>query len=81
MQVLLELDDDQIESVLVEGLKRNYEVHLQMHEDNEHHIHEAFHIMMAYFMSEKDYAKYMHGLAKVHKKYNAKRLAEANNGL
>ena len=81
MQVLIELDDDQIESVVVEGLKRNYEIHLNMHENNEHHIHEAFQILLAYFMTEKEYRKYAHNLAKVTQKYNAKRLVEANNGL
>lgn len=81
MQVLIELDDDQIESVLVDGLKRNYETHLSLREPEDHHIHEAFQIMLAYFMTEKEYAKYMHGLAKVLKNYNAKRLADAHNGL
>ena len=81
MQVLLELDDDQIEDVVVAGLKRNYEIHLNMREPEDHHIHEAFQIMLAYFMTEKEYAKYMHGLAKVLKTYNAKRLADAHNGL
>jgi hypothetical protein len=81
MQVLIELDDDQMESVLVEGLKKNYEVHLSLREPEDHHIHEAFQIMLAYFMSEKEYRKYSHGLAKVIQKYNSKRLVEANNGL
>jgi hypothetical protein len=52
-----------------------------MREPEDHHIHEALQIMLAYFMTEKEYAKYMHGLAKVLKKYNAKRLADAHNGL
>ena len=81
MQVLIELDDDQIEDVVVAGLKRNYEIHLNMREPEDHHIHEAFQIMLAYFMTEKEYAKYIHGLAKVLKTYNAKRLADAHNGL
>ena len=66
---------------IIHSLKKNYEIHLNMHEGNEHHIHEAFQIMLAYFMTEKEYAKYMHGLAKVLKTYNAKRLADAHNGL
>jgi hypothetical protein len=81
MQVLIELDDDQIEDVLVSGLKRNYEIHLNMREPEDHHVHEAFQIMLAYFMSERDYEKYMKGLSPLHNKYSAKRLAEANNGL
>jgi len=81
MQVLIELDDDQIEDVVVAGLKRNYEIHLNMREPEDHHIHEAFQILLAYFMTEKEYKKYSHGLAKVIQKYNSKRLVEANNGL
>jgi hypothetical protein len=81
MQVLIELDDDQLEEVTIDGLKRAYECHLSMREPEDHHIHEALQIMLAYFMTEKEYAKYMHGLAKVLKKYNAKRLADAHNGL
>jgi len=81
MQVQLDLDDDQVESILVEGLKSNYLVHLNMHEGDEHHIHEAFQIMLAYFMKEKEYEKYMKSMSVHHNNYNAKRLAEAHNGL
>lgn len=81
MQVLIELDDDQIESVLIDGLKRNYETHLSLREPEDFHVHEAFQIMLAYFMADKDYAKYMKGLKNVHEKYNAKRLTDAHNGL
>lgn len=80
MQVLIELDDDQIEDVLVAGLKRNYEIHLSMREPESHHIHEAFQIMLSYFMTEKDFDKYMKGLKNVHEKYSAKLLADAHNG-
>lgn len=81
MQVLIELDDDQIESVLIDGLKRNYETHLSLREPEDHHIHEAFQIMLGYFMSEKEFNKYMKGLKSVHEKYSAKLLADAHNGL
>jgi len=82
MQVLIELNDDQVEEVLAEGLKKAYEVHLSFPNEPDHdELHEAFKLMLNYFMLEKDYKKYMHGLAKVEKKYNAKRLAEAENGL
>jgi hypothetical protein len=52
-----------------------------MHEGDEHHIHEAFQIMLAYFMKEKEYEKYMKSMSVQHNNYNAKRLAEAHNGL
>ena len=81
MQVLIELDDDQIEDVVVAGLKRNYEIHLNMREPEDHHIHEAFQIMLSYFMTQKEYDKYMKGLAPVMKKYSAKLLTQAHGGL
>jgi hypothetical protein len=81
MQVLIELDDDQLEELTVEGLKRAYECHLSMREPEDHHIHEALQIMLAYFMPEKECKKYMQGLAKVIQKYNSKRLVEAESGL
>jgi regulatory protein YycH of two-component signal transduction system YycFG len=80
MQVLIELTGDQLEQVTKEGLMKSYETHLSLREPEDHHIHEAFQIMLAYFMTDKEYRKYAHGLAKVTQKYNAKRLAEANNG-
>ena len=81
MQVLIELDDDQIEDVVVAGLKRNYEIHLNMREPEDHHIHEAFQIILSYFMTQKEYDKYMKGLKTVHEKYSAKLLAQAHGGL
>ena len=81
MQVLIELDDDQIEDVVVAGLKRNYEIHLNMREPEDHHIHEAFQILLSYFMTQKEYDKYMKGLKTVHEKYSAKLLAQAHGGL
>ena len=82
MQVLIELDEDQTESVLVEGLKKAYEINLTFpHEPDYDELNEAFKVMIKYFMGDKAGAKYLHGLAKVEKKYNAQRLAEANGGL
>lgn len=85
MQVQIELEDEQIDYILAEGLKSAYETHIQFKEDCDDFTYEelnnAFKIMLQYFMLEKDYIKFMHSIAKVEKKYNSKRLAEAHGGL
>ena len=82
MQVLIELNDDQADEVLVEALKSGYKVNLNFpDEPNFYEINQAFRTLLAYYMGDKEYAKYMHKMAKVRKNYNAKRLVEANNGL
>ena len=82
MRVSIKLDDDQVEDVIREGLKKAYLIHLDMTEDNEFHITEAFRIMLDYFMTEKDYKKFMKETSKEVRQYNySKRLVEANNGL
>jgi hypothetical protein len=82
MQVQIKLDDDQVDEVLVEGLKKAYEINLTFpHEPNYDELNDAFKVLLKYFMGDKNGAKYLHGLAKVEKKYNAQRLAEANGGL
>jgi len=82
MQVLIDLNDDQADEVLVEALQSGYQVNLNFpDEPNFYEISQAFRTLLAYYMGDKEYAKYMHKMAKVRKNYNAKRLAEANNGL
>lgn len=82
MQVIIELNEDQVDSVLGEGLKRAYETHLLFpNEPDYDELHEAFRVMLKYFLGDKAGAKYLHGLAKVEKKYNSKRLTEAEGGL
>jgi hypothetical protein len=82
MQVLIDLNDDQADEVLIEALKSGYQVNLNFpDEPNFYEISQAFRTLLAYYMGDKEFAKYMHKRAKVRKTYNAKRLAEANNGL
>jgi hypothetical protein len=82
MQVLIELNDDQADEVLVESLKSGYEINLNFpDEPNFYEINQAFRTLLAYYMGDKEYAKYMHKRAKVRKHYNTKRLVEAENGL
>ena len=82
MQVLIDLNDDQADEVLVESLKSGYKVNLNFpDEPNFYEISQAFRTLLAYYMGDKEFAKYMHKRAKVRKNYNAKRLVEAENGL
>jgi len=82
MQVLIELNDDQADEVLVEALKSGYKINLNFPEEkNFYEISQAFKTLLAYYMGDKEYAKYMHKRAKVRKNHNAKRLVDAHNGL
>ena len=82
MQVLIDLNDDQADEVLVEALKSGYQVNLNFPEEpNFYEISQAFRTLLAYYMGDKEYAKYMHKMAKVRKNNTAKRLVEAENGL
>ena len=82
MQVLIELNDDQADEVLIESLKSGYAVNLNFPEEtNFYEISQAFRTLLAYYMGDKECAKYLHARAKVRKTYNSKRLVEASNGL
>ena len=82
MQVIIELNDEQADEVLVEALKSGYKINLNFPEEpNFYEISQAFRTLLAYYMGDKECAKYLHARAKVRKHYNAKRLVEAENGL
>jgi hypothetical protein len=82
MQVLIDLDDDQTDTILVEALKKGFEINITFPNEPDYaKLNAAFKLMLEYYMGERASAKYLHSLAKLEKKYNAKRLAEANNGL
>ena len=82
MQVLIDLNDDQADEVLVESLKSGYKINLNFpDEPNFYEINQAFKTLLAYYMGDKEYAKYMHKMAKVRKNNNTKRLVDAHNGL
>jgi len=82
MQVQVELNDDQVESITVVGLKSGYAINLNFpDEPNYYEISQAFRTLLAYYMGDKECAIYLHALAKVRKNPSAKRLVEASNGL
>ena len=79
MQVQIKLTDDQVDAILVEGLKDGHRVNLEFPEEpNYYEINQAFRTLLAYYMGEKEFDKY---IKPFNKKYDAKRLVEANNGL
>ena len=79
MQVTIDLDDDQLEDLLREELKRGFVTNLNFpDEPNYYEINQAFRTLLAYYMTEKEFNKFIKPFIK---KYDAKRLAEANNGL
>ena len=82
MQVPIKLTDEQVDDILVEGLKSGYEINKSFtDEPNYYEIDQSFKTLLAYYMGDKEYAKYMHKRAKVRKNHNAKRIADAYNGL
>ena len=82
MQVLIDLNDDQTDEVLVEALKSGYKINLNFPEEpNFYEISQAFRTLLAYYMGDKECAKYLHARAKLRKKPKALRLVEAENGL
>ena len=82
MQVLIDLNDDQADEVLVESLKSGYKVnHNFPEEPNFYEINQSFRTLLAYYMGDKECAKYLHARAKVRKNPKALRLVEAENGL
>ncbi len=82
MQVQIKLTDEQVDDILVKGLKSGFEVNKTFpDEPNYYEIDQAFKTLLAYYMGDANYAKYAHDKAKIRKTYNAKRIADAYNGL
>ena len=82
MQVIIDLNDEQTDEVLIEGLKSGYQVNLNFPEEkNFYEISQAFRTLLAYYMGDKECAKYLHAMAKVRKNPKALRLVEAESGL
>jgi len=75
----LELSWDQTEKIVAEALKESIRLELRF-EDDPVRV-DAYKLVLSDYMLAKDFQKFMHDLAKKESKYNAKRLAEAGNGL
>lgn len=82
MQVQINLTDEQVDDILIEGLKNGFETNKTFpDEPNFYEIDQAFKTLLAYYMGDANYAKYAHDRAKTFKDYNTKRLVDAHNGL
>ena len=79
MQVTISLEDDQVDEVLVQGLQHGFKTNLHFPEEpNYYEVNQAFRTLLAYYMTDKEFDKF---IKPFNKKYDAKRLVEANNGL
>ena len=59
MQVPIELDADQVEQILVEGLKQAYEVNLTFPDEPDYEkLYQAFHVLLPYFMGEEKFTQF-----------------------
>jgi tRNA U38,U39,U40 pseudouridine synthase TruA len=80
MQVQINLNDDQVDEVLLHGLKDGFRINLEFKEEpNFYEINQAFRTLLEYYMGTKAFDAFIKHYNK--KKYNTKRLVEANNGL
>ena len=77
--VNVELSWEQTEKVVVQSLQES--IRLEIRFDSDPVRIEAYKLVLSDYMLTKDFYKFMHELAKREPKYNAKRLAEAGNGL
>ena len=79
MQVSIELTDDQVDEILVEGLKDGFWVNLNFKDEpNYYEINQAFMTLLAYYMGDKAYDKFIKHYVKGSK---SKKLVEAYGGL
>jgi hypothetical protein len=79
MATNIELNWDQTERIVAEALQEAIRLEIRFNEGDDRI--EAYKLVLSDFMIKEDFQKFMHDLAKKESKYNAKRLAEAGNGL
>jgi len=75
----INLSWNQIEQVVSEALQESLRLELRFNEGDDRI--EAYKLVLSDFMVAEDYQNFMQSLDKKESKYNAKRLAEASNGL
>lgn len=85
MEVKLNLSHEQVEEVIVQFLKDQYQwlktsPPLGLNEE-ELDLTEAYKLVLEDNMGYHAFQKYTHDMAKKNKKYDSKKLVEANNGL
>jgi len=83
MKITLDIDYEIAEPIIVAVLKEQYELLLKdapLGFDEEVNLNEAYKLVLEDFMGQKEFQKYTHSLSK-NRKYNSKRLTEAEGGL
>ncbi len=79
MQVPIELTDEQVDDILVKGLQSGFKINLSFRDEpNFYEINQAFRTLLAYYMGDKEFNKYIRPF---NKSITSKKLAEAYNGL
>jgi hypothetical protein len=82
MQVQIKLTDEQVDDILLEGLKDGFKTNLNFKQEPEYeHIHQAFLTLIRYYTTPSQLKEFVKELPKDIKKDSAKRLAEAYGGL
>ena len=85
MEVKLNLNYELLEPIVVAVLKEQYELLLKTaplgFNDNEVELSGSYKIVLEDNMGYHAFQKYTHDMAKKNKKYDSKKLVEANNGL
>jgi hypothetical protein len=84
MKITLDINYEIAEPIVVAVLKEQYEILIKnapLGFDEELNLSEAYKLVLEDFMGNKDFQKYTHDLAKKTKKYDSKRLTEAEGGL
>lgn len=85
MEIKLNLNYELLEPIVVAVLKEQYELLLKTaplgFDDSEMELSGSYKLVLQDFMGHQEFQKYVHDLAKKNKKYNSKRLIEAEGGL
>ena len=84
MKITLDINYEIAEPIIVGVLKEQYEILIKnapLGFDEELDLSEAYKLVLEDFMGSKEFQKYTHDLAKKNKKYDSKRLTEAEGGL
>jgi hypothetical protein len=85
VEIKLNLTYELVEPIVIAVLQEQYEILLKTaplgFEEEELDLSEAYKLILQDFMGQHEFQKYAHDLAKKNKKYNSKRLIEAEAGL
>jgi hypothetical protein len=84
MKITLDIDYEIAEPIIVAVLKEQYELLLKdtpLGFEEEITLNDAYKLVLEDFMGNKEFQKYVHNIAKKDKRYDSKKLIEANSGL